>query len=132
MSLPSLPWERSTWVTLGLALASGALAVNVFRTRRQLPLPPGPKGLPLIGNVLQLPSEEPWKVYHQWGQQYGMPRVGCLIKGLIADPPAGDMVYLEALGQPILVLNSLSTINALLSSRAQNYSHRVYSPIIEL
>ncbi|KAH6893746.1 cytochrome P450 [Coprinopsis sp. MPI-PUGE-AT-0042] len=114
MSLPSPPWGRSVWVTVGFALASGALAMKALRSRRQLPLPPGPKGLPLIGNVLQLPSEEPWKVYLDWAEQYG------------------DLVYLEALGQPILVINSLPTINALLSRRAQNYSHRVYSPIIEL
>ncbi|KAH6893747.1 cytochrome P450 [Coprinopsis sp. MPI-PUGE-AT-0042] len=115
MPFPSLPWERSTttWA-LGVALVSGALAVKVLRSRRQLPLPPGPKGLPLIGNVLQLPSEEPWKVYHAWAREYG------------------DLVYFEALGQPMLVVDSLPTINALLSSRAHNYSHRVNSPIIEL
>jgi hypothetical protein len=44
-SLPSLPWERSTWATLAFALASGALAVKVLRNRRHLPRPPGPKGL---------------------------------------------------------------------------------------
>ena len=34
-------------------------------------LPPGPKGLPLIGNVFDMPSENQWEAARQWGGTYG-------------------------------------------------------------
>jgi hypothetical protein len=51
-----------------------SIAFAVLRGRRNtrgLPLPPGPKGLPLLGNIFQIPSEKPWKVYNEWGKVYG-------------------------------------------------------------
>ena len=34
--------------------------------------PPGPKGWPVIGNLLDVPLEEPWKTFSEWGSRYGM------------------------------------------------------------
>lgn len=34
-------------------------------------LPPGPKGLPLIGNVLDMPTEKEWETFAHWGDVYG-------------------------------------------------------------
>lgn len=38
----------------------------------QLPLPPGPKGLPVVGNLFDIPTDKPWLVYDKWFQQYGV------------------------------------------------------------
>ena len=38
-----------------------------------LPLPPGPKGYPLIGNFFDLPTIKPWLVYDEWFKTYGKP-----------------------------------------------------------
>lgn len=37
----------------------------------KLPLPPGPKGLPIIGNLFDVPSDKPWLVYDEWFRKYG-------------------------------------------------------------
>ena len=36
-----------------------------------LPLPPGPKGYPLIGNLFDMPADKPWVVYDEWRKIYG-------------------------------------------------------------
>lgn len=36
-----------------------------------LPLPPGPKGYPIIGSLLDFPSQKPWLVYNDWFKIYG-------------------------------------------------------------
>ena len=36
-----------------------------------LSLPPGPKGYPLIGNLFDMPSDNPWVVYDEWRKTYG-------------------------------------------------------------
>ncbi|KAI0050340.1 cytochrome P450 [Auriscalpium vulgare] len=34
-------------------------------------MPPGPKGLPWIGNRSQLPASKPWRKFTEWNKQYG-------------------------------------------------------------
>ena len=40
-----------------------------------LPLPPGPKGYPIIGNLFDMPVDKPWLVYDEWFKTYGKPFV---------------------------------------------------------
>ena len=50
-------------------------AIYVFRCfilqSRSPPLPPGPKGLPFVGNILDMPSEKEWLTFAKWGEIYG-------------------------------------------------------------
>ncbi|PFH49129.1 hypothetical protein AMATHDRAFT_148315 [Amanita thiersii Skay4041] len=92
-----------------LAGAFLALATLWFLNRRRrsssLPLPPGPKGLPLIG-VVDIPIKAPWLVYEEWTKKYG------------------DMIYLESFGSSMLILNSARRVKDLLDRRSAKYSSR--------
>jgi hypothetical protein len=37
-----------------------------------VPFPPGPTPLPLIGNLRDIPTAQPWITYTQWKKKYGM------------------------------------------------------------
>ncbi|KAI0254607.1 cytochrome P450 [Lactifluus subvellereus] len=68
-------------------------------------LPPGPRGLPLLGNVLEMRSKQ-WLNFMTWKQEFG------------------DIFYLSAAGQPIIVLNTQKVAADLLDRRAGIYSDR--------
>ncbi|KKK12914.1 hypothetical protein AOCH_000477 [Aspergillus ochraceoroseus] len=56
------------FITIAILLG---IVYKFLDDRRKLPLPPGPKPLPLIGNIYQIPSENPWRKYQEWNATYG-------------------------------------------------------------
>ncbi|KAK0480062.1 cytochrome P450 [Armillaria novae-zelandiae] len=91
-----------------LASLGGVLLYRLLSSirRRRLPLPPGPKGLPLIGNLWDAPTEFPWRTYAQWTATYG------------------DIFYLDTPGNPTVVVNSAQAVADLFEKRSGNYSDR--------
>ncbi|SJL09908.1 uncharacterized protein ARMOST_13289 [Armillaria ostoyae] len=79
---------------------------RLHRRQGSLPLPPGPKGLPLIGNLWDIPAEYPWLTYAKWSATYG------------------DVLYLDTPGSPTIILNSAQATTELLEKRSGNYSDR--------
>ncbi|KAJ7580221.1 cytochrome P450 [Mycena floridula] len=52
------------------------------------PFPPGPKGLPIFGNLRDIPTESAWKTYAEWGQRWG------------------GIVYINVGGKHMFIVNS--------------------------
>ncbi|KAI0659814.1 cytochrome P450 [Cubamyces menziesii] len=76
--------------------------------------PPGPSGLPFIGNVFDIPQERPWVAYRDLAATYG------------------DVIAVKALGQTLIVLNSLSATIDLLEKRSAMYSDRPVSVVSQM
>ncbi|EMD36558.1 hypothetical protein CERSUDRAFT_138257 [Gelatoporia subvermispora B] len=76
--------------------------------------PPGPRGWPIIGNLLNVPTAYPWLTYKEWSKTYG------------------PVVHIKVLGQPIIILNTAKTVFDLLEARSANYSDRKMGVMISL
>lgn len=48
------------------------VAYRWITTRRLAPLPPGPRGLPVLGNSYQIPARKQWLKFDEWVKEYGM------------------------------------------------------------
>ncbi|KAJ7658590.1 cytochrome P450 [Mycena rosella] len=83
------------------------------RNRSRLPLPPGPKTLPLIGNLLDMPSERQWEAYHAWSKECN-----------------SDIIHIDAAGTSIVVLSSMEAVRDLFDRRSSLYSDRVRLPML--
>src|SRR6266851_10050096 len=62
-------------ITYFLLILSFFIAHRTFRDyqkRGGLPYPPGPRPLPVIGNLLDIPRESSWLAYTQLAKKYGM------------------------------------------------------------
>lgn len=57
-------------LVLFIAVVALLWAITTKKPKSQLPLPPGPKRRPIIGNLLDLPVTRPWETYLQWCDKY--------------------------------------------------------------
>lgn len=73
---PAHPSSSAMIIWIGLIIILGYLLAP-RRKRTGLPLPPGPPGLPLIGNVLDFPTSDFARKFHELGIRYGGPIFLC-------------------------------------------------------
>ncbi|KAG6861527.1 hypothetical protein C0995_015260 [Termitomyces sp. Mi166 len=100
--------EMSDLVQISVLIGSAAAIVLFLRWRRVnlAPYPPGPKGYPIIGNLLDIPTSFQWKTYTRWAKKYG------------------DLIYINVLGVRLVIINSEEVAEELVEKRSSNYNDR--------
>nr|VWO98258.1 Cytochrome P450 monooxygenase CYP52X1 [Ganoderma boninense] len=108
----SVPPQNMTTLVFSQAMAELIIVAVIVSfswmvfARRRWNLPPGPKQLPLVGNVFQISREYEWLQYATWGKEYG------------------PVLYLSFLGERVFVLNSQQAGVDILEKNMNVYSGR--------
>ncbi|KAJ6570090.1 cytochrome P450 [Mycena vulgaris] len=98
------------------SLCVSAVSILYFKFRFHAPpLPPGPRKLPLVGNLFSMPLHSEWETYWKWSKKYD-----------------SDVIHLSAMGTSIVVLSSLEAAEDLLDKRSAIYSDRPRGHMLEL
>ncbi|KAF5367697.1 hypothetical protein D9758_009878 [Tetrapyrgos nigripes] len=86
-------------------LVIALLALSALN-KTKISLPPGPGRWPVIGSVFHMPKHYAWSTFSRWKELYG------------------NIIYLNVVGTPIIVINSSSIARDLLDKRSSIYSDR--------
>jgi hypothetical protein len=100
-----------------LACAVPALLALRLATRPRkasLPLPPGPRGLPLIGNAFDLTAHELWLRAADWAREFG------------------GVTYLNVCGLSLVFVNTPEAAAELLDRKGALYSDRMHMNMLDL
>ena len=119
---PSRIMARVETLVLTTLIAALISLIHAYQVRRRrlasnpkgLPLPPGPRRLPLIGSLLEMPKDFYWITYANWAKKYG------------------DVMYTNVCGQDMIILNSAEAALELLEKRSATYSDRPRLPMLDL
>ncbi|KAL1672543.1 cytochrome P450 [Schizophyllum commune] len=95
-----------------IALVDIVNYLYTHRRRNSLSLPPGPRKLPLVGNLFDMPSSYEWKKYMEWAKEFDT-----------------DIIHLDVAGKSIVVLDSYESAIELLEKRSKVYSDRPPFPM---
>ncbi|KAL5483180.1 hypothetical protein ACEPAI_8409 [Sanghuangporus weigelae] len=103
---------------MGLSLwVYAALLFFAFRTtiyfRQGTRKPPGPSGLPFLGHAMKIPRTKAWRKFAEWSKSYG------------------PVIFLEVLGRPMIVVNSLDAAFDLMKKKGATFSDRPRAPVAE-
>ncbi|KAI0743064.1 cytochrome P450 [Daedaleopsis nitida] len=72
-----------------------------------------PPGLPIVGNVFDVPKKFEWLAYGRWGREF-----------------RSDVIYLNLAGTPVIVVNSAQAAHELFEKRSSLYSDRTRMPML--
>ncbi|CUA69926.1 O-methylsterigmatocystin oxidoreductase [Rhizoctonia solani] len=96
------------------ALTLSALGLIWHASRRKVVNPPSPVSWPFIGNLLSMTPGPEYLTYKR-----------------ISEDLKSDIIFLELLGNKIIVLNSMKAASELLEQRSALYSDRICPPVLK-
>ncbi|KAJ6517253.1 cytochrome P450 [Mycena vitilis] len=94
-----------------ISLLVALVFARYFCRRSRSSLPPGPRGLPILGNIFDLPKHSPWLAFADMGKKWG------------------DIVSLTTFGTTLIIVNSVQIAEDLLDARGGNFADR---PVIQM
>ncbi|KAF8198529.1 cytochrome P450 [Pholiota molesta] len=94
-------------ILLLAALVVALVGYLKSRSNPTVPYPPGPKKLPILGNLLNIPKSFEWITYAEWSKEYD-----------------SDILHLRAAGNDIVILNSFKVASDLFDKKSSIYSSR--------
>ncbi|KAK7015662.1 cytochrome P450 [Favolaschia claudopus] len=112
-----------------------AMWYHLYTRQGSPPLPPGPKGWPVIGNLLDMPRSHAWKTFSAWAEVYGG-IVGVKLIGqsfvILNDPVIADELLKKKVNadRPLLHMANLSGWESVLSSARYGSRFRAYRKLI--
>ena len=113
---------------LQVAILLGALGLLfVFFRRNKYPYPPGPKGLPVLGNIFDVPPKGQWIAFAKMSKELSTSFIlaSMLVFALTLMPFVDSpIISVNMLGTRIVILNDMKTIEELFERRANIYSER--------
>ncbi|KAM5534862.1 hypothetical protein V8D89_011417 [Ganoderma adspersum] len=96
----------------GLLLLLGVLLVSrLFKKRPLGSLPPGPKGLPFVGSVFDIPLTYQWLTFAEWSKKWG------------------NIMSVKILDESFVILNSAEYAIDILDKKSAIYSSRGRVPV---
>ncbi|KAL5521413.1 hypothetical protein ACEPAG_9339 [Sanghuangporus baumii] len=104
--------EFSLWLYPAILLLAFCAAIYFKQGTGRLP--PSPSGLPFLGHVMKIPQTFAWRTFAEWENLYG------------------PVIFLKALGRPIIVVNSTDAACDLLEKKGANLSDRPKAPLLEI
>ncbi|KAF8799114.1 cytochrome P450 [Phlegmacium glaucopus] len=105
--------SKSTTPRNPLGLPQKVYFYSTKSKRSPLPLPPGPKKLPLLGNLLDFPKRSEWLKYAEWAEEFN-----------------SNIIHIYAFGKNLIILNSFEAALDLCDKRSSIYSSRPGSPML--
>ncbi|KAL3455651.1 cytochrome P450 [Aspergillus heterothallicus] len=98
--------QRDKVILASLTILFCAVVGLRFRLQQRQRLPPGPRPLPIIGNMHQIPATAPWANLRQWAKQYG------------------PIITVRQGSRTIILVSTRKVARDLLEMRAATYSSR--------
>ncbi len=97
-------WCTTTKLCVGASIATDIVAVTNHQWRQRKPIP-GPRGLPIFGNMFQIP-DDPLPALKKWKEKYG------------------DVLKINSFGSPIVVLSGEKELHEMFIVKSTDFAGR--------